>query len=259
MKAIYEPKGRAREYSPLALNIYTTCAHGCDYCYCKRLRGKGFDQTLPVPRSGIVSALKSQIEKEGAPKKQVMLSFMGDPFGPSRDDNAATIECLRILQASSVPVAVLTKSGKRALKALDVFKSFGSHIMVGQTLTFMSDEKSAVFEPFAARPAERLSALKSLHDEGITTFASFEPVIDPEESISLIKASLDFIDVYKIGKINNYKGIDKGIDWEAFLSEALSIVRANGNRVYVKEDLRRAAPNVPLRGNEVLADDFTVR
>ncbi len=34
---IYVPKGRAREYSPLALNLYRGCEHRCSYCYCPRI------------------------------------------------------------------------------------------------------------------------------------------------------------------------------------------------------------------------------
>ena len=33
MSLIYEPKGKAREYSPLALNVYSGgCDHACRYC-----------------------------------------------------------------------------------------------------------------------------------------------------------------------------------------------------------------------------------
>lgn len=259
MNVIYQPKGRAREYSPLALNVYTTCAHACDYCYCKRLRGEGFVESLPSPRKGIVSALKRQLEREGAPKSQVMLSFMGDPFGPSTDDNRATIECLEVLADAKVPVAVLTKAGTECLKAYDTFERFGGHIMVGQSLTFSSRSDSEAYEPGAAVPEDRIEALRVLHGRGIKTFASFEPVIDPGQSLELIEKTLDVVDIYKVGKINNYHGLDKTIDWDSFLASALDIIRSSGNRVYVKEDLRRAAPNVPLRGNEVLADDFAVR
>lgn len=37
MAAIYEPKGAAREYSPLALNYQTGCDHGCVYCYVPKM------------------------------------------------------------------------------------------------------------------------------------------------------------------------------------------------------------------------------
>ena len=33
MKIIYEPKGKALEYAPLACNLYKGCPHGCRYCY----------------------------------------------------------------------------------------------------------------------------------------------------------------------------------------------------------------------------------
>ncbi|MFW5803546.1 MAG: hypothetical protein ACOCWJ_06470 [Verrucomicrobiota bacterium] len=36
MKIIYEPKGRAREYAPLACNLFWGCPHGCRYCYAPR-------------------------------------------------------------------------------------------------------------------------------------------------------------------------------------------------------------------------------
>lgn len=32
MDVIYEPTGRAREYAPLALNLYSGCSHSCSYC-----------------------------------------------------------------------------------------------------------------------------------------------------------------------------------------------------------------------------------
>ena len=39
MHLIYEPTGAAREYSPLALNVYTGgCEHRCVYCYCRNGR-----------------------------------------------------------------------------------------------------------------------------------------------------------------------------------------------------------------------------
>ena len=37
--------------------------------------------------------------------------------------------------------------------------------------------------------------------------ASFEPVIFPEQSLNMIEQSLDCVDIYKIGKVNNYNGL----------------------------------------------------
>ena len=62
-----------------------------------------------------------------------------------------------------------------------------------------------------------------------------------------------------MGKLNHYKEIEKGIDWSAFLVKALEMIRVAGKRVYVKHDLRVAAHDVRLYGNEVVADDFAVK
>ena len=35
-RAIYQPKGAAREYSRWACNLYNGCSNRCDYCYCRR-------------------------------------------------------------------------------------------------------------------------------------------------------------------------------------------------------------------------------
>ena len=51
MSVIYTPKGKAREYSPYACNIYIGCNHGCKYCYAPSIRFTTREKYLvPVPR-----------------------------------------------------------------------------------------------------------------------------------------------------------------------------------------------------------------
>ena len=125
----------------------------------------------------------------------------------------------------------------------------------------MDERKSLEWEPGAAIPEERLQVLKEQHDNGLQTFVSCEPVLEPEETLKLIERTItdNSVDIYKVGKLNNYRGLDKTIDWTDFLQKALEMIRGAGKRVYVKQDLRIAAHSVRLYGNEVLADDFCVR
>ena len=60
----------------------------------------------------------------------------------------------------------------------------------------------------------------------------------------------------KIGKINNYKGIDKTIDWAEFIFESVRLLRnANMNdRFYIKKDLAIHNKGVYLSGNEINQD-----
>ena len=259
MSIIYEPAGKAREYSPLALNVYLGCSHKCEYCYANAMaRRNGNNEYFcnPDPRSNVLEKLSKELPK--CKKEQVLLSFIGDAYCETTDNNALTREVLEKLLEAKIPVAILTKGGKRCLKDLDLFKQFGEHIQIGATLTFDNDDDSLRWESGAALPEERLETLKVLHDNGVRTFASFEPVIVPEQSLHLMEMSLDFIDVYKVGKLNNYRGLDKKIDWTDFLEKTVSLLRENKKSFYVKYDLRKAAPSVKLYGNEVMPDEHNV-
>lgn len=260
MSCIYVPSGKAREYSPLALNVYLHCTHKCKYCYAPKCMHQTPEEYFrkPFPRKDIVQTLKRDLERN-VPKEQVLLSFIGDVYCETWDENKTTREILETLLEYKVPVAILTKGGKRCLRDLDLFQKFGEHIQVGATLTFDNDEDSLIWEQGAATPGERLETLRILHEAGVRTFASFEPVIIREQSLHLMEISLPFIDVYKVGKLNNYRGLDKGIDWTDFLSKTLDILRPAGKAIYIKHDLRQAAPSIRLYGNECLPDEHCVR
>ena len=250
MSSFYEPKGKAREYSPYALNLYMECYHGCRYCYAPSAIRKSAETYTRVatPRRDIVRKLENDL-KYSVPKEQILLSFIGDPYGPASDDNAVTRDVLEVLLKYKAPVAILTKGGKRCLRDLDLFREFGEHIQVGATLTFKDPELSKEWEPNAADPAERMEVLRTLHDNGVRTFASFEPVISTEQALQLMRDGLDFIDVYKVGKLNHMPEIERRISWDLFLRDTVRILREAGKAFYIKHDLRQAAPAVRLYGN----------
>jgi DNA repair photolyase len=251
---IYEPKGRAREYSPLALNYFKGCSHGCLYCYVPALLGKynsSYKHSEVIPPASF-DKLELSARKFANSDKQVLLSFTGDPYCGA--DPSITRHVLEILLKNNIKVAILTKGFYREIiNDLPLFKQFGNRIKVGMTLTFSNDADSLKWESGASLPTERLSTLKKLADNGIKTWASFEPVISPNQSLVLLGSVCKFIDHVKIGKINNYKGLDKTIDWHLFLASAVSILRSNGmnDRFYIKQDLRAATPNfTDLTANE---------
>lgn len=63
-----------------------------------------------------------------------------------------------------------------------------------------------------------------------------------------------FIDHVKIGKLNNYKGIDKQINWTKFIYDSVRICRENDMKFYIKNDLAIHNKGVYLSGNEIDAD-----
>ncbi len=254
MTLINSPAGRAREYSPLSLNIYSSCDGGCTYCFTKTIPWL-LSGVEPFPKPHILENLEKELSRKRI-TKQVLLSFTGDPYcmaetrgGTTKGGYGITRKVLEILNAHDVPVAILTKGGRRCLRDLDLFKQF-KRIKVGATLTFHSDADSLEWEPGATLPDDRLDALSLLHTNGIATWASFEPVIAPEQSLALIKMTLPYVDQYKLGRWNHDPRAD-AIDWPRYVAQAVQILRQNGKQLYVKDDLRKYASGLTAEESDM--------
>lgn len=255
MSIIYEPKGRAREYSPLAANLYLGCDHGCRYCYAPSAMRQTFSEFAKVwPRKRIREALAKDAAKHRFSPNPVLLSFIGDPYCRLEIEERITRHALEQFLVNHVPATILTKGGERCLRDLGLFSAFGPHIRVGATLTFWNRDKSAEWEPSAADPQDRIATLMILREHGIRTWASMEPVLDPDESLNLITAAAPYVAEFKLGKLNHDKEREDKINWPAYLSSAVSILRDAGCRFYVKRDLREAAPEVDLMPAETDMD-----
>jgi len=236
MSLIYEPRGKAREYSPYALNVYKGCDHGCKYCYVPDVCRGIYKNTMVKIRPRYFEKLQKELSKS-IPRKQVLLSFLTDPYNTQEPTYHYTRQTLVILNDFGCCVSILTKGAERAIEDLEYFSRFDDRIQVGCTLTFLSPIKSREIEPNASLPADRLALLRACHELGIRTWCSIEPVIDTDESLAVMEAGLAFIDLYKIGKLNHSAEAEAQIDWAKFLAEAVSMMKKNGKQFYVKDDL----------------------
>jgi DNA repair photolyase len=187
-------------------------------------------------------------------EKQILLSFTSDPY--CNAENGETSKVLEILKKLNHKVAILTKNPLKAFKDIDLIKSFGNRIKIGSTITFDNKKDSDYWEKGASTPDDRIEGLDKFADEGVKTWASFEPVIVPGQSLYQLKKIIGFIDHVKIGKLNNYKGMDKQIDWAKFIFDAVRILRDNNmhDRFYIKKDLLIYNKNIYLSGNETNED-----
>ncbi len=61
-------------------------------------------------------------------------------------------------------------------------------------------------------------------------------MIDPEQSLELIRETKDFADEFKIGRWNHDPEADK-IDWKAFAGDAVALCQKLGKQYYIKRDL----------------------
>jgi DNA repair photolyase len=121
MRAIYKPSGRAAEYAPLALNLYTGCGHACAYCWAPqvlRLEPAEFFQN-PQPRPGILTSLAQSARRIKNAPQPVLLCFSCDPYQPCEEQHRLTRSALEIMLAQGLTVSILSKGGLRAARDLD--------------------------------------------------------------------------------------------------------------------------------------------
>ena len=111
MKPIYEPKGKAKEYGDLALNIYTGCPHRCTYCYAPIIlkRDKEVFHSNVKPRTNIVEETRKQLERQNITGQTIHLCFTCDPY-PTGYDSTPTREIIKLLKEHGNHVQILTST-----------------------------------------------------------------------------------------------------------------------------------------------------
>lgn len=234
-KAIYNPSGKAREYSYWATNFYNGCSADCSYCYCKKGPLSSVWSDRPVLKKSLVNENKAlEIFQKEAIKNidslqehGLFFNFTSDPFLPETIDlnMAAMLFC----HANGIPVKALTKQtwwiGDRHLP----FQKGA----IGFSLTGCDSE-----EPGAGDNAERLYGLNYFHRGGFKTFASIEPIIDLHNSMMVIFKSLDSVDHYKIGILSGAFYL-RG-ELSPFIKGVNKVV-PEGVTIYWKESILKAA------------------
>jgi hypothetical protein len=104
------------------------------------------------------------------------------------------------------------------------------YVAFGWTLTGMDDK-----EPNASTNAERIEAMKKLHNAGFRCWASIEPIIDIESSMRMIEQTYKFCDHYKIG-------LESGKKYDRYkLQEFVFYSCVTDRHIYFKDSLLSAA------------------
>nr|DAF67684.1 MAG TPA: DNA repair photolyase [Caudoviricetes sp.] len=236
-KAIYNPKGKAGEYSQWACNFYTGCSNDCEYCYCK----KGF--------MGRIWSNKPQLKKcfndekhalevftreidaniEDLKSSGIFFTFTSDPMLP--ETIKLTVDAIGKALERDIPVQILTKRADFTDQPfMDALKLRSNMVAWGFTLTGHDE-----LEPGASSNFERIQAMKQLHCMGFKTFASIEPIIDFPSAFSMLNLTRGFCDLYKLGLMSGKKYNHKERNEAQFLYDFLC--GDTTRKFYIKDSL----------------------
>jgi DNA repair photolyase len=249
MHIIYETKGKAREYTELATNLYTTCEHGCLYCYCPAIlhvkpeeffvKGKPKKDVLELIEKDAV-----ELEAKGETRR-IQLSFIGDPYQPAETEYLITRSTIKILHQHGLRVTILTKNGLRAVGDFDLLTLAD---LFGVSLTCMLPETISKWEPGISDWYSRITALKEAKKRGIPTWVSFEPVLNPPETLALIEQAAPYADFMAVGTLNYRREADY-IDWHQFAIDVIDKLQKTGKCFYIKQDLLKEIKDSPKEWN----------
>lgn len=244
-KALYQPKGKAEEYSPWAVNFYTGCSNDCAYCYCKRGVMSHVWSTTPTLKKcfkdgehALLVYLRELMQNlDEVRKTGILFSFTTDPMLPETKE--LTMRATETALHYDVPVKILTKRADWFYedKWKDILKTKfwreHSHLLAwGFTLT-----GNDIVEPNADLNGDRVSCMIRLKYLGFKTWASIEPVIEVENAMKVIDATVGFCNLYKVGLISGMKkDFYKPGEIDEMVTQ-LATYSHYGNNIYLKNSV----------------------
>lgn len=261
-KCLYTPGGAAREYAAVGCNFYRGCPFQCSYCYNRKgltAKVNGLSYALledsftksshrpkkyqdMIPTDYALTVFKGEVEKwlDHLLQHGIFFSFSTDPL--SSDTAELTTKAAFYAAQKGINVKILTKNAgaTSAIFRPLLNNKFNSHIAIGFTLTGRDD-----IEPYAPSNAQRIETLKLLHQWGLKTFVSIEPIVDFDSSWKMIEETAGIADQFLIGLMSNRKA--NGFEpydisqCNAFLHKTALLAMDKGMKVYWKESIRAFA------------------
>jgi DNA repair photolyase len=157
-----------------SLNPYRGCQHNCAYCYAPcvlRIQRAQWGTIVEVKTNiPVVLAKELRTKKPGV----VGISTVTDPYQPLERTYSLTRSCLEQLLSSDFPAHILTKSSL-VTRDIDLLTQF-SDAQVMMSIGTLDDNERRILEPIASSIPDRLDALRTLHDAGVSISVFFGPV-----------------------------------------------------------------------------------
>lgn len=254
LRAAYVPTGPAAEYADLAFSPWKGCVHGCLYCYgpaSLRVTVEQF-RSRPVPRWRALRGFEHDCQDLRAvgDHRRILMAFSCDPYPEVEAVEHCTRCALTRAIAYGRPVTILTKGGTRVVSDFPLI--VGADVTLGTSLVWDTEHLRQQWESNAASIADRYAAMNQAIGEGIFTWVSVEPVMEPKEALLTIEGTAAIgVQHWKVGKINHRPELEQYVlgdhdrpqDWPGFCRDLWALMQRIGpEKFYVKRSLQGYMP-----------------
>lgn len=158
--------------SDFVINPYIGCTHACKYCYARFMR-KFTGHSEEWGKFIDIKECNKPISLKKVKGKSVFLSSVTDCYNSCEKKYGITRSILKQLVEADCEVTISTKSSL-ILRDMDILKNF-KNLKVALSINTLNESFRADMDQ-GSSIAERVSALKELHQAGIYTVLFMSPI-----------------------------------------------------------------------------------
>ena len=167
-----------------SINPYRGCEHGCIYCFARPTHawlgmspGQDFETKLLMKLDAAL-LLRQELARPGYRPRVIALGTNTDPYQPIEKQYGITRQILEVLDETSHPVGIVTKSSLIARDA-DILGRMAERRLARAyiSITTLDGKLARSMEPRAPTPANRLRAVEALSKAGVPVGVMFAPII----------------------------------------------------------------------------------
>lgn len=167
-----------------SINPYRGCEHGCSYCFarpthCFLGHSAGLDfETRLYAKINAADLLDKELSNPRYTPKYIALGAVTDPYQPIERQYKITRSILEVLDRTSHPVGIVTKSALVA-RDVDILARMAERGLakVAISVTTLDRKLARQMEPRASTPAKRLEAVRILSEAGVPVAVMTAPII----------------------------------------------------------------------------------
>lgn len=166
------------------LNPYRGCTHACHYCFARRYHaqfemGAGDDfASVILVKTNFPEVLARELDRPSWAHEQIAIGTATDPYQPIEGEYRLTRRALEHLATARTPIGLVTK-GPMVVRDVDVLQAVGLQARCSVYVSVPSVDEDAWrrLEPGTAHPLQRLRAVRTLADAGVSASVLMAPLL----------------------------------------------------------------------------------